>query len=635
MKKFQNKAILCAMALIAATGFVSCSSSEDVAEAPVNPTYDGNSVKTQFAINVAKANGTRMSADETQNNNNYKEITNVRLFTFAKTPADNTAFGKYIELGDPGSVKTGNCSHIYKNVDIPVGTSDFVFYSTRSGIGTDAASKFTTGSMKSTLFTIGTTFSNLGDISIAGEKTLTNEDRTAINNTIRPAFEGYLNGIDGALKTVITELSAGNAKNNLENYRINFTGLRGTAAKGQRAGSANAILQQVQNLYTNILAITEGLTDSQKESLKNAIVKEVKSGETHCFTVNDNSGTLSYATGDETYTNFPVAQNLPEGTQVLTYKEGAFKYETTASSVIGDEIKINTENIIYPLPIVYYDNTPAKAKDESINTWKTTTAEWNASSTWTEWDNAVKATTQSIALKNNINYGVAALKTTVKCGSSPLKDNKKAYYEEEEDQDISIPAAGYSVTGILIGGQPENVGWQMINTASTDRKYVVYDKVTNGAKAQTTASSDIYTLVFDNWTSATTGQEPVNVVLELLNPTDATAFYGQDGIIEAGQKFYLIAKLDPKDKTLTWPTYPETFNSEANTLPKSYEGRYPVKSGANRVFVQDYTTTANFTINSLKNAYVTIPDLQATKLQLGISVDLKWEAGLTFDVTIE
>ena len=54
-----------------------------------------------------------------------------------------------------------------------------------------------------------------------------------------------------------------------------------------------------------------------------------------------------------------------------------------------------------------------------------------------------------------------------------------------------------------------------------------------------------------------------------------------------------------------------------------------------RVFIQDYTTKAIFTINSLKNAYVTIPDLRASKLQLGLSVDLKWQSGLTYNVTIE
>ena len=58
------------------------------------------------------------------------------------------------------------------------------------------------------------------------------------------------------------------------------------------------------------------------------------------------------------------------------------------------------------------------------------------------------------------------------------------------------------------------------------------------------------------------------------------------------------------------------------------------ESQINRVFVQDYTTTANFTIKDLKKAYVTIPDLRASQLQLGLSVDLTWQSGLTFDVDL-
>jgi hypothetical protein len=54
----------------------------------------------------------------------------------------------------------------------------------------------------------------------------------------------------------------------------------------------------------------------------------------------------------------------------------------------------------------------------------------------------------------------------------------------------------------------------------------------------------------------------------------------------------------------------------------------------NDVFLQDYTTTANLTITSLKNAYMTIPDLRSTKLQLGLAVDLSWKSGLTFNVEL-
>ena len=52
-----------------------------------------------------------------------------------------------------------------------------------------------------------------------------------------------------------------------------------------------------------------------------------------------------------------------------------------------------------------------------------------------------------------------------------------------------------------------------------------------------------------------------------------------------------------------------------------------------RVFIQDYKTKAKFTItaDALKNAYNTVPDLRATMVTFGLSVDLTWEPGLEFE----
>ena len=135
----------------------------------------------------------------------------------------------------------------------------------------------------------------------------------------------------------------------------------------------------------------------------------------------------------------------------------------------------------------------------------------------------------------------------------------------------------------------------------------------------------------DNFTGASTGQPKVNVAVELVNT--AEDFYGKDGLIAKGQKFYLIAILDPSQGTaVQWPSYDGT-NTNFN-LKESYKDRYPVQNNINRVFVQDFTTKADFTINTLKNAYVTLPDLRASLLQLGLSVDLKWQSGMTFDVPL-
>ena len=356
----------------------------------------------------------------------------------------------------------------------------------------------------------------------------------------------------------------------------------------------------------------------------------------------ESNGILTYNSNDANISNFPCHQGLPEGAALLTLNGSSFSYNNTP--VIGSEDnKINISKITYPLPIVYFDNTPARANNAEISSsdWQKSTSDWDTYN-WTDWDNVVSATTRSIALQNNINYGVAGLKTVVKCEAAALEDNRHAHNSDLGNQSISVPTDGFEVTGILIGGQPNTVNWQFINT-STDadsRKYVVYDKVTNGVKAKASSSSystdAIYTLVFDNWILGNT-QEKVTFALELQNGD--VEFYGQEGVIAAGQKFYLIGQLDPSQpaagSAITWPTYPETYTGGSGTLPQSYKDRFPVKANINRVFVQDFTTLAQVNIKSLKNAYVTIPDLRATQLQLGLSVDLSWRTGLTYDVTID
>lgn len=632
MNRINNYVLNGAIALLSTAGLVACSSSDDVTDAPVNPTYDGKSVKTQFAINIATpSNGkTRMSDVNTQNDNSYLGMANVRLLTLSDAPGNDTELTSVIPLAVPNSVSTTQSHHIYSDVNIPVGTSDFLFYSTRSTLGTDMENKFKTGAIESSMFTNNSpSYLSTKDIKFGSEKILSGTNSV---ETYKEAFETFLNNV--------IAVSGWNSTSN-ETLKAAYKNLTDPFTKGQYAGSAFAIKKLMTDLYNAVNPISISATASEQDrNLANAIKTAITNSSNVVYFEEDNanSGTLKYGTNvTQSYSDFPCNNGLPEGSALLSFENKSFMYD--ADPQIGGSNKVNSYNLTYPLPIVYFDNTPARANNAEIDTWPETTSTWDADNTWTGWNDKVLATTRSIALKNNINYGVACLETTFTCEGTTLEDNRKGVFPNLENQTITIPSTGFEVTGVLIGGQPENVNWQFIN-AGTDRDYVVYDKELSGifAKRNRVNSNANYTLVFDNWTSAPT-QEPVNVAIELVNT--AADFYGVDGIVAYGQKFYLIGQLDPSNpatgSSITWPEYPDSYSGADDTLPKSYDGRYPVKAGSgnNRVFVQDFTTTANFTIKSLKNAYVTIPDLRASKLQLGLSVDLKWQSGLTFDVSID
>ena len=639
MKRVNQLFFGSALALLAGASLTACSSSDDVTDAPVNPSYDGKSVKTQFAINIATPSNskTRMSDANTQNDGGYLGMANVRLLTLAANPSDNQALLSALALAEPTSVTISKSSHIYSDVNIPLTTNNFLFYSTRKDLGTSITDKAAKGAIVSDLFkNTNLSVANTNAISFSSEPIV------STTNTItseQNAFVSYLNAVVATQDGSGNKWSDANENSTLRKAYNNFTKTYSTA---QRAGSAEAVRLQMQALYNIAKPIVNNNNSSASDKdlaqklCENILNSSASAGSSIKFT--DTDGILSYDSSVGTnISTFPCQQGLPEGAALLTWSGSTFAYNTTNPSIGSGEDKVNVYNITYPLPIVYFDNTPAKANTAEISTWQTSTANWDADDTWSGWTNAVEATTRSIALKNNINYGVAGLKTVVKCDAAALEDNRNAIISNAGNQSINVPAGGFEVTGILIGGQPNTVNWQFVNTSTESREYVVYDNVTNNVKANSGSySSDaIYSLVFDNWTTART-QEKVTFALELKNG-DAE-FYGQEGVIAAGQKFYLIGVLDPSNpvsgSSISWPTYPDSYSGTSGTLPKSYEGRYPVKANTNRVFVQDFTTLAQVNIKSLKNAYVTIPDLRATKLQLGLSVDLQWKNGLTFEVPL-
>ena len=315
--------------------------------------------------------------------------------------------------------------------------------------------------------------------------------------------------------------------------------------------------------------------------------------------------------------DFPGKFNLPDGVATLSWTTGGFAYNTPGNVTIGSGNYINYQNICYPAELSYFVNTTTMVSDKDMSN----LSEFPAYNDWTNptganWtgknfsENAVANTTKTVGLKDPVQYSVAVLKSTVRCDAATLEDNAKQIGGSNTDQKIPVPTDGFKVTGILIGGQPASVDWKYDPASTESFANTIYDKEMNGsmvAKAETSASNANYTLVFDNKKSDP--QSPVYVTIELENNSDKN-FYGKDGIILKGTKFYLVGQLNPNTNGLTNP------------------------NSVNRVFVQDYVTTANFKIKDLKDAYNCIPDLRTSGINVGLAVDLDWKSGITFDVDI-
>lgn len=616
MKKIKFFSFASAVLLASAAGMTSCSS--DSIEPTGGSGVAGQVVKTQFALNIPYGDNsstnqakkvTRMTDYYTQQNKQFRGISDIVLLTFDRDPetARTINADKPISIGTDGNAYSKDqYRRLYRDIEIPVGTSHMIFYgrASRTTENNFQAGKITDKGNKKT------------------EKTLANisHELTAINSTANFATDEDAKAIIKALND-IAQVNV-NERENVKVYRWaeigtetplpswltenekKFLAARYNEFTQLKAGSKTSVVAFIKNLQTALMGEITGTAIPDDKKLTKAIYEQ-------CVT----------ALNDIKNINFPGKFDLPDGAATLSWTtEEGFAYNTPGTDLFNTGNSINYNKICYPAELSYFVNTTTMVSDKDMSNlsefptyadWtKTTGADWSSKS-FTE--KAVENSTRTVGLKDPVQYSVAVLKSTVRCNASTLEDNAKLAGGFKTDQQIQVPTNGFKVTGILIGGQPASVDWKY-EPASTGETFAntIYNSEMNGssmyAKYESAApTAGNYTLVFDNKNAA---KNDVFVTIELTNNSDMN-FYGQDGIILKGAKFYLVGKLTPNA-------------TEGVTNPNNFD----------RVFVQDYVTTANFKIKDLKRAYNCIPDLRTSGINVGLAVDLDWKKGITFDVEI-
>lgn len=599
MKKL-NSFFLMGTVALAGLGVMSSCSSDDLGNDSTTNPGETKAVKTQFALNIPRANGgTRMSGDNAQANKNFLGMQDIRMYSFNAAPAaGSTSTATFTLAGIASGISESASSKIYSDVSVPVGTTHFLFYA-HAPQGTNDTEKFAKGILK---FTAPTDNATATDGISAALATVKKEDTASpaallkILNDVAGVNGWATAGADTKLGKLYTQYIKANA------------------------GSANSIRFTLQSLYNSLSGVITAANDAQKTIAEN-IRKEIDKSFTPT-TGTDGYVTLAYtATGD--VSKYPNNINLPDGAVQLSFDAtNKFTYAQT-SSLTGIQ-NLDASKICFPASIYYFQSSDlaATAMELDASKWPTSTTAWtgtdapwlkDASNLADGWTASVQPTTRSIAMRQNINYGVANLATTVKCGAASLADNTGLSVTDPSEfaGTVAVPEAGFPVTGLLIGGQPTKVGFNFQPTSDAEYVQTIYDNNLTGIVAKNAEPTTTnYTIVLPNDKGrGVADQNTVNVAIELTN-NSGVAFRGFDGIIPAGGKFYLVGKLEPKTKELTGVTNPA-------------------------VFMSDYKTTLNLNITSLKSAYNTIPDLRSTKLQLGLSVDLEWKTGIQFDVNID
>ena len=643
MKKELKFAFLSVIALTGTVGFLACSSSDEIIE---NPDYDPETgtVKTEFVFNVAQPSDRTRQSSSVVGNTTFQGINDMYLFCFDNEPSSSSTFDEMHSFALDGYDKpdpllngneTNNSSKVY-TLFIPTNTQNFLFYATAN----DAEKNnypIVYGKLKKSYIKNNA----VKDITFNLCPIEQSEDEITNSQTV---LLGILNGLVNVSisSPVSLKWSDTSNTNNTELFTLgqaynNFINQASDA--DVRQGSALAIKNMVGDLFDAVNEIYTKSSDKTAIALAEAILQKIAQS----FTVSKYgaspvtySWSNSYIDGTPASVyNFP--QQFPDGCAILVFNNGQFSYSNVGNSL--SSVSVDYTNITYPAELMYYCNSglwqssmTKQASDYPNSASEWVTYDWK-SNNWN--DQPVSPATYAVAMKENITYGVAQLKSIVQRNSEnvfidnantvtggAVADNVFDGTDVADDNAIS-----FSLSGILIGGQPGSSQFEFL-PAGTNFNRVIYDS-SFGAVMDLPANDNTrtltnYTLVLDNYTPSTSGQDVVYIALEL---TANRSFYGLSGYVKSGQRFYLIGKLDPEtlaaDEKIDW--------QKQTSFQKGDTGY-----GIDRVFVRDAVTTATFTIgkDALKRAYSTVPDMRSTQMLFGLSVDLAWKAGLKFNVII-
>lgn len=473
-----------------------------------------------------------------------------------------------------------------------------------------------------------------------------------------------------------------------------FVTLNTIHANELRAGCGQAISDMISDLMANINQVATATPLNFREAVAKAIAADIVT-RVETFFDKDNDyawkGTSDVKTAATTLfaktsqinnvreaddlNKFPANFNLPLGAVILELAIEAeatpatgYKYTYNYAGTVdtyamggGTNAAFDPKNYMYPAELCYFGNSPIRVTNETLaaGDYPDGVANWEAPGSWTskgwEADKHVTTSTRSVAMKDNINYGTALLETKVRYGAQVLQDNNhnlqwewSNHATDEPNNTIAVGERNdhFVLTGVLVGGQNPEVGWNYIAKASTtgfgamvyDKGNVEIPKAVNAEGGD--PSQPVYTLLWDNWDQSLkdSKQRDVYVAVEFKN--NSKNFFGENNLIRNGATFYIVGKLDPNKmpSTLTGVTQDEyeADKSLGITWPDKYALPPYDTDGScikqRRVFIQDYLTSVCFVINetSLQHALVAVPDLRSGQISLGLSVDLSWRTGINF-----
>lgn len=690
-KHFFKSLFLGAFALVGMIGISSCSDKDDPGSSNPQFNKETKEVNTSFVFSVStgKQADTRQTVDMVQDDGGFRGLDKAIMLTYNTNGKYFVASGTSTGQAGVAATKrfdfatllakneiTATNSHRILDLALPIGTDAMLFYGSASESGNDneqgkitytttgdIASAFTFGLTSIADATTTTTF-NDGLAYLAAIMTeLIKVDDVTSTTAATTTWQALGATYDAEHDTDTTNDPATPLNEAEESLGQAFSKLTTIGTTEYRAGSLAAILAMINDLYkvidlavqnpTSAGTVATNIAANIKTVLDTYFAPDTNSTSNSTVGYKDLLSTLvmpSGYSGSVTYANmndFPAGLGLPYGTALMSYDKttNAFSAKTKDNSLTtatSSGVATDISTYMFPAELMYRANSSLRTSDseKAVADFPNGTTNWDTDTEWTGkgWPTgttqAVTASTRAAALAQNINYGTAMLETQVTLATNVtnymLQDNRNAIIKETN---IEVDSRDMELIGVLVGGQPDAADWEFLPTNS-NRNAVIYDNVMNQSTTSTTSDFTIpttgknYTMVLDNYNTSGTQDAEVRVALEFKN--NGPSFYGRDNLVREGGVFYLVGKLTLANASTTTAVQ---WDTNYQLPPLDASGK---TTKTERIFIQDHITAANFKMDysSLQNAYVTVPDLRSGQLSFGLSVDIEWKGGLSFESTL-
>ena len=542
-----------------------------------------------------------------------------------------STFGDNAQDGAFEGLVRSNNSHLYKNVYMRRGTAsmlvygqaidaavaispDSVAFKRRNGV-LRAHNQYTAETPSAITFTL--------------EPFITSANKASLQSTVDGLLT-YLNSIAGA--TVSQQGYATNAANQTTwTYRwstptdySNYADLKNaftyfTADEVGFSAGSPGINQMLTTLYNRLYEMannttvggdsyrltyyTRANTNSNTYRVRYYYVYQLArqirtliNNSTYVTVTNANTNNATVALKD-TYANFPDSYGVPAGCVAIQWNGTQFVQQTPATGSALAPI----DSYCYPPSLWYTTNSTIKTSDDSSVTeeYKSANVSWTDIFNQYTFSSAVVQGSESAAIKDPLQYGVAMLEVNLNKAESP---GHTQLLLDSKGNTVDVRNSNYPLTGIIIGEQ-KNQAFDFTPLLEGLSSYVYDNEVTDsgtpkayiaGASASLTFKP-IHTLVVP-----TEDAQDVHVALEFQNNSGADFYGANANKIAAGTRFYLLAILE---------------YSTASA---------PAGKALDAVFVSDHTTKVTFSINSLAKAYNTIPELRDPQLEIGVTAKVEW-----------